>query len=69
MNEKDQFSHFSPSHFFDPGPYEVWASKDRNPEDISLIAAGLCLETAKAFNWPHKEIRLSQPPSDKVGDL
>jgi acyl-CoA synthetase (NDP forming) len=56
---KDDFEPV-PSHFFEKGPYEVWAAKnyERNAP-IVMIASGVCLETAKAFNWRRKEIRLN----------
>jgi hypothetical protein len=55
----EPLSHFIPSHFFECGPYEVWASKDYTSRNICRIAKGLSLETAKAFNWPFKQIRLN----------
>ena len=49
-----------PSHFFEKGEYEVWAAKSHNYDaPVVRIAQGLCLKTAKAYDWPKKEIRLN----------
>ena len=48
-----------PSYFFEKGEYEVWAAKSYSHNaPIVKITGDVCLETAKAFNWPRKEIRL-----------
>jgi hypothetical protein len=56
--------HFIPSHFFEKGDYQVWSPRQEwkggnytGRTTMQLIADNLTLETAKAFNWPRKEIR------------
>lgn len=52
-------THKIPSHFFDEGKYEVWATKYYGYKaPVVLIADKLSLKTAQAFQWPNKEIRL-----------
>lgn len=47
-----------PAHYFERGDYEVWGKKSQEyTAPLVLIASGLCLETARAFNWRDKEIR------------
>lgn len=50
--------HTIPSHFFEDGDYEVWATKyDGYKAPVVLIAGNLSLKTARYFQWPNKEIR------------
>lgn len=50
---------FIPSHFFEEGKYEVWATRYNGyGAPVVLIADKLSLKTARAFDWPNKEIRL-----------
>lgn len=64
--------HFIPSHFFEDGDYEVWATRyNGHGAPVVLIASGLSLKTARAFNWPNKEIRRMKPitpPKPKPSD-
>lgn len=53
-----------PSHFFDSGPYEVWSwqattTYAMGPYGMKKIADGLCFQTAVAYDWPRKEIRVN----------
>lgn len=45
-------AHKIPAHFFERGDYEVWSNG-------RLIANNVCLETARAYNWPNKVIKLN----------
>lgn len=52
--------HMIPSHFFDKGEYEVWAKRSYDGGmKLELIAGNLSIKTARAYNWPYKEIRLN----------
>lgn len=52
--------HMVPSHYFDKGDYEVWAKRGYDGGmKLELIANGLSLRTAQAYNWPYKEIHLN----------
>ncbi len=53
-----------PSHFFEHGNFEVWSpmyewkgGKQAGKRTMQKIAGELSEETAKAFDWPGKEIR------------
>jgi hypothetical protein len=55
-----------PSHFFERGPYEVWAWRNEwaggrftGKHTLQMIAGGLCEETARVMQrgWPASEIQ------------
>lgn len=62
MTDSDEgvSKHMIPSHFFENGPYEVWARRGYDGGmKLERITSGVSLETAKAYSWPYKEIRLN----------
>jgi hypothetical protein len=57
MNHKSEFEPIA-THFFEQGPYEVWAFPYWGARKKVLVASGLSLQTARSYNWAGKEICL-----------
>jgi len=56
---EEMTKHFIPSHFWEEGEYEVWATKHNGYNaPVVKIADKLSLKTARSFEWPNKQIRL-----------